>query len=294
MRTNRSYNEIYEMAGNIDFTIDLGAQIEAYRSQLESLLVKKEQEEARLAEEAAEEARQEEARQEEARLAEARQEEARQEEARLAEARQEEARLAEEEEARQEEARQEEARLEKARQEEEARQEAEKKVEPRGKNIQQMIAHKELDFDTLFDLNEQAGPSLFDSDQPGTSQSTSNDFKASDELPEIPLPTVQSVIPDNLLTLTDLDNWYENKTKEKTKKTTIDSFCKKEWKHFQSEWSSFVETTNKRHISTQREFQRTIASLQATVDQLNSKIWNLECLLQPEHYSYDKRRKWHK
>ena len=279
MRTNRSYNEIYEMAGNIDFTIDLGAQIEAYRSQLESLLVKKEQEEARLAEEAAEEARQEEARQEEARLAEARQEEAR---------------LAEEEEARQEEARQEEARLEKARQEEEARQEAEKKVEPRGKNLQQMIAHKDLDFDTLFDLNEQAGPSLFDSDQPGTSQSTSNDFKASDELPEIPLPTVQSVIPDNLLTLTDLDNWYENKTKEKTKKTTIDSFCKKEWKQFQSEWSSFVETTNKRHISTQREFQRTIASLQATVDQLNSKIWNLECLLQPEHYSYDKRRKWHK
>ena len=277
MRTNRSYNEIYEMAGNIDFTIDLGAQIEAYRSQLESLLVKKEQEEARLAEEAAEEARQEEARQEEARLAEARQEEAR---------------LAEE--ARQEEARQEEARLEKARQEEEARQEAEKKVEPRGKNLQQMIAHKDLDFDTLFDLNEQAGPSLFDSDQPGTSQSTSNDFKASDELPEIPLPTMQSVIPDNLLTLTDLDNWYENKTKEKTKKTTIDSFCKKEWKHFQSEWSSFVETTNKRHISTQREFQRTIASLQATVDQLNSKIWNLECLLQPEHYSYDKRRKWHK
>ena len=167
-------------------------------------------------------------------------------------------------------------------------------AEPRGKNMQQMIAHKEMDFDTLFDLNEQAGPSLFDSDQPGTSQSTSNDFKASDELPEIPLPTMQSVIPDNLLTLTDLDNWYENKTKEKAKKTTIDSFCKKEWKHFQSEWSSFVETTNKRHISTQREFQRTIASLQATVDQLNSKIWNLECLLQPEHYSYDKRRKWHK
>ena len=264
MRTHKSYNEIYEMAGNMDFTINLGEQIEAYRSQLQSLLVRKEQEEARLAEEAAEQARQE------ARKAEEAAEQARQEEA--------------------------------AEQATEAAEEArpaevvQGQGKGKGKDMQQMIAHK--DFSNLFDLNVEAGPNLFDSEQPGTSENTTTDYKATelftptDCIPEIPLSTVHSIIPDNLLTLSDLDNWYENKTKEKVKKTTIDSFCKKQWKQYTQEWQSFLDTTNKRHINTQREFQRTIASLQATVDQLHSKIWNLECSMS-ENY-YDKRRKWHK